>query len=174
MLVRLEKHVREQEEARGRAEADLERVMGQMSMGQEGRLAAEDRMREMEAELESARVEARRATALLDQAAEITRARVESEWAVRFTRAQADAETRAARLMLENQRLQQELHYRTDMMGAEASAGVEHDGALLAWVGFCECNCRGSTPLLAQARLCLPAGAVGGIAWDRPTHRDWG
>ena len=89
----------------------------------------DERVKEMEAELESARVEARRATALLDQASELTRSRLESEWTVRVSRLQAELEGRIAQLLMENQRLQTELMYRTDMLDAEMmrwKAQAEH------------------------------------------------
>ena len=95
----------------------------------------DERVKEMEAELESARVEARRATALLDQASELTRSRLESEWTVRVSRLQAELEGRIAQLLMENQRLQTELMYRTDMLDAEMmrwKAQAEHSNKAVA------------------------------------------
>lgn len=107
-----------------RAEDELQRVVDQYHAGEEGRVNADARLREMEAELESAKVEARRAVAILDQAADITRTKVESEWTMRLSRLQAEVEARISRLTIENQRLQQELQYRTEVLSGEV--GEEH------------------------------------------------
>ncbi|CAG9461193.1 unnamed protein product [Pedinophyceae sp. YPF-701] len=126
MLVRLEKHLQAEEAARHSAEArerDLE-----TSVIERDRATAknDDLMREMEAELEAARVDARRAEERLTQAVEVARAHVAASWQVRFAEMQANLMTQVHAIQAENERLARELQFRGELMGKEIAQWKAH------------------------------------------------